>query len=90
MYFIAVQALESHIGFCRPSWILLEKLENTIKKKYQAHSPGPICLVQIFGNNLSRGFRVREETKCGGGVNTIIFTVKKELDYKFFKSATST
>ena len=29
----AVQALESDIGFWRPSWILLKKLKNTEKKK---------------------------------------------------------
>ena len=43
----AVQALESDIGFWRPSWILLKKLKN-------AENLGPICILQIFRNNLSR------------------------------------
>ena len=62
----AVQALGSDIGFWRPSLILLKKLKNA-KKNYQANSPGPICILQIFGNNPSRGFQVRAETKRGGG-----------------------
>ena len=37
------------------------------KKNYQANSTGPVCILQIFGNNLSRGFRVRAETSGGGG-----------------------
>ena len=37
------------------------------KKNYQANSPGPVCMLQIFGNNPSKGFLVRAETKCGGG-----------------------
>ena len=53
----AVQALESDIGFRRSSWILLKKLKNA----------GPVCMLQIFGNNRSKGFLVRAETKCGGG-----------------------
>ena len=44
----------------------VEKTEKR-KKKYQANSRGPICKLQIFENNQSRGFRVRAETKCGGG-----------------------
>ena len=56
----AVEALESDIGFWRPSW-------KTQKKNYQANPPGPVCILQIFGNNPSRGFRVRAETKSGGG-----------------------
>ena len=63
----AVQALASDIGFWWPSWILLKKLKNARKKNYQANSPGPICILKIFGNNPSRGFRVRAETKCSGG-----------------------
>ena len=55
----AVQALKSDIGFWRPSLSLLKKL----KKEKKANSPGPICILQIFGNNPSRGFRVRAETK---------------------------
>ena len=62
----AVQALACAIGFWRPSWILLKKLENA-NKNYQANSPGPVCILQIFGNNLSRGFSVRAETNGGGG-----------------------
>ena len=53
----AVQALACAIGFWRPSW----------KKNYQANSPGPVCILQIFGNNPSGGFRVRAETSGGGG-----------------------
>ena len=49
----AAQALESGIGFWRPSWI---------KKRKKR----PICVLQIFGNNPSKGFRVRAQTKCGG------------------------
>ena len=62
----AVQALESDIGFWRPSWILLKKL----KKNYQANSLGPVCILQIFGNNPRRGFQVTAETKCGNGGRT--------------------
>ena len=61
----AVQALACAIGFWWPSWILLKKLRNA-KKNYQTNFPGPVCILQIFGNNPSRGFRVRAET-CGGG-----------------------
>ena len=57
----AVQALESDIGFWQPSWILVKKLKND-KKIYQANFPGPICILQIFINNPSRGYRVRAET----------------------------
>ena len=66
----AVQALACAIGFWRPSWILLKKLKNAKKKIYQKNSPGPVCILQIFGNNPSRGFRVRAETS--GGVSTHI------------------
>ena len=62
----AVQALACAIGFWRPSWILLKKLKNA-KKNYQTNSPGPVCMLQIFDNNPSRGFRVRAETSGGGG-----------------------
>ena len=62
----AVQAVACAIGFWRPSWILLRKLKNA-KKIHQANSPGPVCILQIFGNNPSRGFRVRAETSGGGG-----------------------
>ena len=37
------------------------------EKNYQVNSPGSICILQIFGNNPSRGFQVRAGTKCGGG-----------------------
>ena len=47
----AVQALESDIGFWRPSWILLKKL----KKITRANFLGPICILQIFRNDPSRG-----------------------------------
>ena len=50
----AVQALESDIGFWRPSWILLKKLKNA-EKNYRANFLGPICILEIFTNNLSRG-----------------------------------
>ena len=62
----AVQAIACAIGFWRPSWILLEKLKNA-KKIHQANSQGPVYTLQIFGNNPSRGFRVRAETSGGGG-----------------------
>ena len=58
----AVRALACAIEFWRRSWILLKKLKNA-KKNYQTNSPGPVCILQIFGNNLSRGFRVRAETR---------------------------
>ena len=48
----AVQALESDIGFCRTSWILLKKLKNKI---YRANFLGPICILEILRNNPSRG-----------------------------------
>ena len=46
----AIQALESDIGFRRPSWILLNKLKNAEK-----NCTGPVCTLQIFRNNPSRG-----------------------------------
>ena len=58
----AVQALACAIRFSRPSWILLKKVKNA-KKNHQANFPGLVCILQIFGNNPSRGFRVRAETK---------------------------
>ena len=61
-----VQAQECTIGFWRPSWILLKKLKN-VKKNIQANPLGPVCILQIFGNNPGRGFLVRAETKCGSG-----------------------
>ena len=61
-----VQALACAVGFWRPSLILVEKLENA-KKNYQANSPGPVCILHIFGNNSSWGFRVKAETSGGGG-----------------------
>ena len=63
----AVQALACAIGFWWPSWILLKKRK---KKNYQTNSPGSVCILQIFGNKLSRGFRVRAETSGGGGGQT--------------------
>ena len=60
----AVQALESDIGFWRPSWILLKQVKNA-KKKINRQIPQ--ASMQIFGNNPSRGFQMRAETKCGGG-----------------------
>ena len=62
----AVKALACAIGFWQPSWILLKKLKNT-QKKYQANSRGPVCILQIFGNNPSGGFQVRAETSGGSG-----------------------
>ena len=50
----SVQALESDIGFWLPSWILLQKLKNA-EKILQGKFLGPICRLQIFRNNLSRG-----------------------------------
>ena len=49
----AVQALESDIGFWRPSWILLKKLKND-KKNLQGIFPGLICILEIIRNNPSR------------------------------------
>ena len=48
---------------------ILDFVEETEKRKkiHQANSPGPVCILQIFGNNLSRGFRVRAETSVGVG-----------------------
>ena len=48
---------------------MLDFIEETEKrkKKIQTNSPVSICILQIFGNNPSRGFRVKAETKCGGG-----------------------
>ena len=62
---VQVQALESDIGFSRPPWVLLKKLKNASKK--QANSPGLICILKIFRNNPSRGFREVAETSCDGG-----------------------
>ena len=66
----AVQALACAIGFWRPSWTLLQKLENAKKKIYQTNSPGPICILQKIVDNPSRGFRVQAETSGGGGGQT--------------------
>ena len=52
-----VQALESDIGYWRPSWILLKKLKNA-KRNYRANFLGPICILQIIWNNLSRGVQL--------------------------------
>ena len=60
----AVQALSSAIRFWRPSWILLKKLKN-VKKKFPGKFPRPLIILQIFGNNPNRGFRVRVETSGG-------------------------
>ena len=60
-----VQAVACAIGFWRPSWILLKKLKNAKKIILPGNSPGPVCILQIFGNNPSRGFRVRAETSGG-------------------------
>ena len=48
-----IKALESDIGFWRPSWILL-KLKKA-KKNHRANFVGPICILEIFRNNPSRG-----------------------------------
>ena len=65
----AVQVLAYAIGFWRQSWIMLKKQNPPPKKKkiYQTNSPGPVCILQIFGNDPSRGLRVRAETSGGGG-----------------------
>ena len=63
----AVQALACAIGFWRPSLILFKKTKKRKEKNYQANSPGPVCILQIFEINPSRGFRVRAETSGGGG-----------------------
>ena len=76
----AVQALACAIGFWRPSLILLKKMENA-KENHQANSPGPVCILQIFGNNPSRGFRVRAETS-GGGMYRLLCIIY-DLNYLF-------
>ena len=48
----------------------VDETEKMQQKNYQANSPGPIGIMQIFGNNLRRGFRVRAETKCSGSRRT--------------------
>ena len=40
----------------------VEETEKRKKKILPGNSPGPVCILQIFGNNPSRGFRVRAET----------------------------
>ena len=46
---------------------ILDFVEGTEKRpKKLANSLGPICILQIFRNNLRRGFRVRAETSDGG------------------------
>ena len=45
----------------------VKETEKHTKKNYQTNSPGPVCILQIFGNNLSEGFRVKAETSGGGG-----------------------
>ena len=52
---------------------ILDFVEKTEKRKknYQANSPGPVSILHIFGNNPSRGFRVRAETSGGGSAKTI-------------------
>ena len=48
--------------------VILDFVEETEeRKKNQPNSPGPVCILQIFGNNPSRGFRVRAGTKSVGG-----------------------
>ena len=69
----AVQALESDMIWAA---ILdfVKKTKKTPRKNYQKNS-GPICILQIFRNNPSRGFWVRaEETSCGG----VGFSKKKQ------------
>ena len=51
---------------------ILDFVEETLKRKkiiYQANSSGPVCILQIFGNNPSRGFQVKAETS--GSAKTI-------------------
>ena len=50
----AIQALEIDMGFWWPTGIFLKKLKNT-QKNHRANTLGPICLLQIFSNNPSRG-----------------------------------
>ena len=45
----------------------VEETEKRKQKNYQTNSPGPVCILQIFGNNPSEGFRVRAEASGGGG-----------------------
>ena len=48
------KALESDKGFGRPSWTL-DFVEKTEKKNYRANFLGPICILEIFRYNPSRG-----------------------------------
>ena len=50
----AVQALESHIGFWRSSWILLKKLKND-EKNLQSKFARANMHTAILRNNPSRG-----------------------------------
>ena len=52
----AVQALESDIGFWRLSKDFVEEAEKR-PINYGGNSLGPICKLQIFRNNQSRGFK---------------------------------
>ena len=47
-----------------------EETEKREKKNYQANSLRPVCILQIFGNNPSKGFRVGAERSGGGGGRT--------------------
>ena len=53
---------------------ILDFVEETEKRKknYQANSPGHVCILQIFVNNPSRGFRVRAEVAAAVSAKTII------------------
>ena len=50
----AVQALESDIEFLAAILDTVEKAEKR-KKNYRANFLGPICILEIFRNNPSRG-----------------------------------
>ena len=72
----AVQALKSDIKFWRLSWILLKKLKNA-KKNYWANFLGPICILQIFGNNPSRGVWLYYQILMMAKVSKTEITAKK-------------
>ena len=62
----AVQALACAIGFWRPSWILLKKLENAKKKITRQIPQGQYAYCKYLEIIRVGVFRVRAETSGGG------------------------
>ena len=50
--------------------VILDFVEETEKRKKNSlpNSSGPVCILQIFENNLSGSFRVRAEKNGSGGL----------------------